>query len=197
MSGIGGSSNENLVTKTQVKQMINANNIKTQNYSDGGSANTLTTTGTYTDLTALAPGTGQNLRNGSAIEVFEADIFISFVLGDTTNLCRIVVFEWFPSSTSDTPTDTELFFGGTGNRWIAPFQGVRPSRFKILHDKIFNLDVAHVQVHEAMTLKLKVNSSFDNSVNTGKNHLYVCLVSDSSAIPHPGYILNYQLHYLM
>jgi len=185
------------VTKTQVKQMINANNIKTQNYIDSGTSGSLTTTGTYTDMTLIAAGTGQNQRNGSAIEVFQLDLFISFVLGDTTNLCRLVIFEWLPSSTSDTPTDSELFFGGTGSRWIAPFQGVKPSRFKILHDKIFNLDVAHVQVHEEIRLKLKVNASYDNTVNTGKNHIFVCLVSDSSAVPHPTFILNYQLHYLM
>jgi len=184
------------VTKNQVKQMIKSNSATTANYADGIVNSTSTITGTYTDLTNLNSGVGQNLRNGSSILLTSIRLSWSLTIADTTNIVRIVIFRWFPSNTVDVPQDTELFYGGSSSfRFCSPFQAVKPSRFKILYDKIHTLDVAHVINAGIMKMKLNFEVGYDNTVTTGTSHLYLCVISDSGGVPNPSHVVQWTITY--
>jgi len=181
------------VTKQQVKSMITSALVP--NYADFSTSSTTTTTPTFVDMTSLAPGTGQNLRSGSSVSLKKLTFYYNTTLADSTNFVRIVIFKWFPSSTSDVPTAAELFFGGGGQVWSAPFFGGHPSRFKVLFDKLIALDAAHVVEIGKVVLKLNHLVEYDNGVNTGKNHLYYSICSDSGGVPNPSFVINTQLQF--
>jgi hypothetical protein len=112
----------------------------------------------------------------------------NLVAGDPTNLVRIFIFKWRPDSTSDTPTGGEVFqdVSSTTGALNSPPYATKPNRAKILYDNLFPLDtVKNIQQIRKVTLKFNINCSFQTSVNTGVDHLFLGWVSDSAVTPHP------------
>jgi hypothetical protein len=178
--------NNSSVTKGQVKQMLNSRFEKVENFVDTiTTVSAQTSTPTFTDLTALTVGTGQNNRNGIEITLRKMTCNWSATVNvtDVHNIVRFVVFKWHPSNSTDTPTAAKLFFdGGSATPSNCPFVGTKPSRFKVIYDKVVDLDAAHVVVSGSSKLQGVKGEEigFDFGVNSGTDHLYLCTVSDSS-----------------
>jgi hypothetical protein len=184
--GSSRNGNNSSVTKGQVTQMLNSKFEKVENFADVA-VNTAaqTTTPTFTDLTAFPVGTGQNNRNGVEITLKKliCNWFSILDVTDTILIVRFVVFKWHPSNSSDTPTAAKLFYdGGSSNPYSCPFVGTKPSRFKVLFDKIIDLDAAHVVVSGSQKIQgvKGMDVGFDIGVNTGTDHLYLCTISSST-----------------
>jgi len=175
------------VSKQAVKSMINSSLLKQVNYVDQNYSVSSTTTGSFNDITSIGAGSGANTRSGSKITIRKIRLYWNCTIGDVTNFCRFVLFFWRPSSTSDTPSNGELFFEtGAVTPWNSPFQGVTPSRFQILFDHTVALDAAHIVKNGTIILNnIDHTVGYDNGVSTGPGHLYLCMISDSAAVPHP------------
>jgi len=154
----------------------------------GTSTSTYAATTTYTDLSAITLGTDNNARTGMEVKLIRLELDMLFVIADTTNFVRFFIFEWFPSDSSDVPSGSELYstaYSAGNNEHYCLHNPLRPSRFRILHERTVALDVAHVVKHLNVNLKLGSSLSFDNGVTTGKNHIYIAIVSDSTTVTHP------------
>jgi len=147
-------------------------------------------TATFVDLSTIAPGSSSGQRNGDSIKANHLRFALSCIFADTTNIVRVTLFKWIVNSTSDAPSSGEIYQDPSSSARIvlSPFVVTKPSRFKILFDKIFNLDsVSHPQVIDVIEKSIKFPISYDQGTNTGRNHVYVAFSSDSSAIPHPAF----------
>jgi len=161
---------------------------KIPKFFSGTLSTTYPATTTFQDLSAVPVGTGINTRTGSAVHAKYLDLNMLFVIADTYNVMRVIVFEWFPSDTSDVPGSAELYstaYSAGNNEQYVALNPVKPSRFRVLQEFTVILDVAHVALHKKVNLRLKGSPSFDTGVNTGKNHIYVAIVSDSTTATHP------------
>jgi len=148
------------------------------------SSATVDNTGTFVDLTSVAQGTSGLTRIGQAIRVKSIEMQFYGLLADTTNLIRLQIFEWIPSTTSDTPSSSELQYYSSSV--ISPLLPYNPSRFKRLYSHTFVLDTYHPTELLKVNLKLDHKVSYDLSVDTGSRHIYMFLQSDSGGAPHPG-----------
>lgn len=148
----------------------------------------------YTDVSDIGQGTTILTRTGGEIRLKRFVLRWNAVVADVTNLIRVILFVWKPSSTSDTPSDAELFNdpSDTTRKVISPTLPLKPSRFRILKDSTVMLDSYHQQRCGDFSIDLgDLKVSYDLGVNTGVNHLYLAVVSDSSAVSHPTF--NYEM----
>jgi len=185
--------------KQNLNKIINDKlmSLKSAKWNSGASGVTaVPNTAQFFDSSSVAQGVTAITRVGAATMAKSLTINLTWVTGDATQLCRFVVFKWLVSSTSDTPTYTELF-DNNGQAPLDTFLLYRPSRFKVLHDQLWSLDsLAHPM--KAAKFKVKLNSrvEYDIGVNTGKNHIFCMYVSDSGVIPHPSINFNYQFKFI-
>jgi hypothetical protein len=179
----------------QVKQVLDSR--KQVKFLDNNSSNSLTTTPTIFDLSSVAQGNTVYQRIGQSIIAKALKVRALFTIADATQVMRIVIFKWFMSDTSDVPSTGELFdLSGSAAIYNLPFLLYKPSRFKILYDKTITMSTnwQPVQMLE-MSIPLNHQVEFDIGANTGRNHVYVWLVSDSSVSTHPVCDLTTQLVY--
>jgi len=147
-------------------------------------------TPTFVDLSTIGQGTTSGTRIGDTIKLNHFRFALSVIYADATNLVRVTIFKWMMNNTSDVPSASEIFQDTTGATRICltPFVTTKPSRFKIIFDKLINLDATcHPQAIHLVEMAMKTLVSFDTGTSTGRNHIYVSFVSDSTAIPHPAF----------
>jgi len=147
-------------------------------------SSTVSNAATLIDLTSISVGNNAITRVGANITVKSFEMNCIFTLADTTNIIRMMIFEWIPSDTSDVPSSSELLL--TSSSVLSQTLPYKPSRFKILYDKNFVLDTYHPILENKLKLKLDHQVSYDLSVDTGSRHIYLYLQSDSGASAHPG-----------
>jgi len=157
-------------------------------------SSTVSNTATLIDLTSIGQGNNAITRVGASITVKSFEINSIFTIADTTNIIRMMVFEWIPSDTSDAPSSSELLL--TASSVLSPVLPYKPSRFKILYDKNLVLDTYHPILENKFKLKLDHQVQYDLSVDTGSRHLYLYLQSDSGASAHPGVAFNSVLKFV-
>jgi hypothetical protein len=146
----------------------------------------VSTTAQFIDLVAPALGTGISQRVGAEILVRNVRICGSWVVGDPTQLARLVVFKWFPSNSSDVPSVSELTNATAADIVIGGWLQYEPSRFQILHDSRFKMDtLAHPIKDFCFTVRMKSKLDFDTGATTGRNHIYMMYVTDSAVTPTP------------
>jgi len=167
-----------------VKSIVNQDKQLKWIPNDSGIISSTTSLLIYDITSAVSQGITATTRVGTSIRLKRLKVRLSWVTGDITQLVRFFIFRWIPSSTSDTPTASELQ-DITGNAVMTTFLDYRPSRFKILYDRIQNLDTYNPTHYISFDLPLDFVAEFDIGVNTGRNHLYAGYASDSGAVPHP------------
>lgn len=150
----------------------------------------ISSTTTFLDLVTPGIGTGQNQRVGTSIQLDSVHFRGQFIIGDTTNVIRVLVFRWLVDNNSDVPSASELF-DSTSDVFSGTIL-LNPKRFKVLHDEVISMDTYHPT--KVWNLKLKLNSRATFSSGTsGVGHIYTALLSDSGGIPHPSVSYDYQL----
>nr|WAE42889.1 MAG: capsid protein [Cressdnaviricota sp.] len=149
-------------------------------------------------------------RIGNTINLKSFQMWMNLSAGDTTNIVRITWFQWLvPNDHSDeTPVFGDIFTEYTGSYpYLSPFNYDNRKKYKILHDKIYTL----VTGGSNQTRILKFNftakdfavkkiafigdSQTGTSAGVIKGNIYYFISSDSSVLPHPGFITSCRLNF--
>jgi len=146
-------------------------------------------TSQFHDFTGtVAQGVAVYQRVGQSIRVSHISLKGILTSADATQVMRIIVFRWNVSDSSDAPAVSELLdtAGGTIPDYVANYLIYKPSRFTILWDETFIFS-SNWQPLQKFEKEIKCNSlvEYDVGVNTGKNHIYMMITSDSGAVTHP------------
>jgi len=144
---------------------------------------TVSNAGSFSDFSAISPGTGQDQRIGSSIQHLKFRMRGQITLADTTNLFRLLTFVWHVDNTSDNPQAAEILMDSSNP--LSGFIHYVPKRFTILTDNLWSLDAYHPTAAFDIDVPVKKLRSTFTSGNTGQGHIYVFALSDSSGIPHP------------
>jgi len=163
------------------RQMIRKKQTKFVCYTFPNTA--ASTTMSFWDVTVPSVGTSLSQRIGSSIRLKAMRVRGQIILGDTTNLVRVVWFRWLMDSSSDTPSNTELC-QITGDP-LAEVQLFKPRRFSIVKDDLYTLDAYHPTVLLDYSLNVRDNIVQFSSGNYGQDHIWCAVISDSSGVPHP------------
>ncbi len=134
------------------------------------------------DLSGIPQGTTASSRVGATIKVHKLNLRWSSYLGDTTNMIRVVIFHWKPNDAVDVPQSSELF---QTTSTLAPLLKITPNRYTILHDMLISMDTYHPMKVGVLQLKLAQLVSFVPGLDTGMNHVYLSVFSDSGGVPNP------------
>lgn len=157
--------------------------------------------GTLFDLTGnIATGTTVATRVGDAVTLREIDWRGIITSADTHNFVRVALFQWRADTSVDTPTAGSVL--ETVNDVLAPvtlWNWDRRAEYKVLWDKTYYLDSADdtaVQFSGKIgPRKLKTPIHYNPGYNTGMNHVFLMVISDSSAISHPQVNWDMRLKY--
>jgi len=171
--------------KNEIKSMINSSLSQREQLKWATQVSTISsvsTTLSIFDFTTVSSGTTSNTRVGTSISPKKAHFRGQIILGDTTNLVRFFVFRWHPDNNSDTPTSSEIFASASDP--LSDFVYFKQRRFTILYDQLYSLDTYHPTKLIDFELDLGGSLNF-TSGNNGAEHIYVAMVSDSTAAPHP------------
>jgi hypothetical protein len=154
----------------------------------------ITNVPTFVDTTSIAIGVNVSQRVGAEILMKSLRISGSWVVGDPTQLARLVVFKWFPSNSSDVPSLSELTTATGNDVVIGGWLKYEPSRFQILHDQLFKMDTLAHPIKD-FTFNVRINSKldYDTGSTTGRNHIYLMYVTDSGVVPTPSIRYTYQV----
>lgn len=123
------------------------------------------------------------IRDGYKIRVVSLRLRINMILGDVTNLLRIVVFRWYDVPQ---PQASDLFDTTSGPLYFAGYKtGTR--KYKIVWDKLFNLHTSRAQItFEKKFRRLgTITYSDTGRLSWTKGMWFIFAVSDSSAPPSP------------
>lgn len=151
--------------------------------------------GTVTSISDVAQGDTDNTRDGDNLYLTSLQLRWSVVLGDSTNLARIIVFQWKPNSTPTTG-DILITTGSTAAPLSAYNHDTRQS-YRILSDSLVALNAAEtMKAGTSFVVNFPVKQiQYTGSGTTGTNKLYLLALSDSGASSHPTFTYYYKLNY--
>jgi len=180
-----------LATKAFVKQQIHKN-VETKWYELGQTPTGVDWNGAITRLTSVPQGTTDSQRVGDKLTIRGIHIKYQITTGDSTQLFRVLVVQWKPNTNLITPGVATLLTGvtlGTVNAPLANYVWDYTNQWSILYDKMHRLDA--VSKPNVINMK-RVNIKYAKKVVEffaagieGSNHVYMVMVSDSGAGPHP------------
>jgi hypothetical protein len=147
----------------------------------------------FAGLSGIPAGVTNGQRVGTSVDIERILLNGQWVIGDTTQIVRVLVFKWNVDNTSDTPQSSEIF--DFANDPLAPMVQFKPKRFKMLFDHIWTMDTYHPTELVRIDIKVKIKQTFDIGVNTGINNVYLALISDSGAVPNPTFTWDSQVWY--
>ncbi len=134
------------------------------------------------DMSAVPQGTTASSRIGASIKLSALHLKWVAHLGDTTNLLRVIIHHWKPNDAVDVPQASEIF---QTSGVLAPLLKIKPNRFTVLVDLLISLDTYHPMKTGSLDLKLGQLVSYVPGLDTGMNHLYLSILSDSGGVPNP------------
>lgn len=174
-----------------VKQVLNSNvekKWKTTTFSSGVD-NTLTNT----DLSSISNGNTVNTRVGASIRATRLRLKWYAVIGDTTNIIRVVLHYWKPNDAVDVPQQSELF---QNSSILSPLLKLNPNRFKMIRDLYITMDQYHPTQSGELDIKLAELISYMPGLDTGLNHVYLSVISDSGGVPNPTFSFDASLDFV-
>lgn len=156
------------------------------------SGSSITTTGTFTNLSVLPQGDGQGERVGEKVMISGLryhGLYKGNTASGATSLhyLRVVLFRWNPDNNVDAPSLAKMFEITTDNQ--SHFIGDRTSRskFKVLKDMHIVMNSINngngVSLKNKIIKYLKINKPllFNEGGNTGKGHIYILEWSNGTA----------------
>jgi len=144
------------------------------------------------DHTQIAQGVAFNQRVGSSLVLKNMRFRGQLVVGDTTNIVRMLVYRWHPDTNSDIPQASEIFTASSDP--LSSLIHYKQRRFKVLADKLFTLDTYNPTQIFDFELKLKSVVNFTGATS-GAEHVYVLFLSDSGAAPHPSVTMGVDVNW--
>jgi len=178
--------------KRYVKTMVNqASELKF--YLGLISAATCTTTAVVTQLTVIAQGITDSDRVGDRAHVLKMVLRGQALVGDPTNVVRLIVFVWIPNTT---PVSTSILLNGPSG--AVDYQSVyswdNRQLYKILYDKSFYLKgngtanapwTSDSQIGFYVDMPLSLQQQFLGGTTTSTNCVWYLRIADSSILPNP------------
>lgn len=153
----------------------------------------ITTTGTFTQLSNVAQGDGENQRLGDSLSL-SGIRFTGLYAGESTNAAstihipRIVLFRWMPDNNVDAPSLAKMF--EDVNDPQSHFVGDRAARrkFKVIKDYNFVLASrqnaagnAFMRLLRKKYIKINKKVYYNAGATTGKGQLYLLEWSGSAS----------------
>ena len=165
-------------------------------------SSSISSTGSTTDLCAIAQGANQSQRIGNQLRLLSFKIIGNVIAADTTNTIRFVFWTYKQNSGNSTPDLNFVMNYGSSAVSVQPdSQYMYPQKktYKILHDRMFSLSTAANPI-EQYIIRVPVPPSvadidFNPGSNTGVNHMFLSVVSDSVAATHPSFTGTIRLFY--
>ncbi len=159
--------------------------------------------GTIVDWTQIAQGDSEGQRDGSIIQpiTLEFDYEVRMGTGDVTNMTRVMLIQWKQDSSAVLPTMGTIYEDAINTPPLSPYSFNKfPGNFRILYDRVHYLsDDSNVSVGRRVKLtqrNLPTKIKFNNTLNSGRNKIYLIFWSDSTVIPHPNIIYSGMLKYV-
>lgn len=167
---------------------------------------TVDTTGRMLDLFSLAAlpnGTTDTSRTGDTISVKSFHMKGTMTAADNTNLIRVILFAWRPSSGTGTPTVSDLLSASWASNYTLAYKSVDNSRdkeVKVFYDKTFPLISSTDKVYKMFSANVPFPNGhkiqfIGGSSTVAANKFYIYFVSDSSAATHPSLLMNYRFYF--
>lgn len=142
--------------------------------------------GGMTHLVNMIQGDNQEERIGNKIKPKFIEARLTCYQADSTNIIRIIFFQWH---NNDVPTPDQILDPvamASQNGVHAPYYS--PSGlFRILSDRTYNVDVTGNPMAKCdvrITAPMR-ECEYEFTTTAGAEHLWVCTISDSSAVGHP------------
>lgn len=146
-----------------------------------------------TDLSSIPNGNTSSSRVGASIQAKRLRIKWVAAMGDATNLIRFSIFYWKPNDAVDVPQASEIY---QTSGCLSPLLMISPNRFTLLYDKLVFFDTYHPIRSGEMELRLGEYISYVPGLDTGMNHLYLVVQSDSGGVPNPNFEYAASLDYV-
>jgi hypothetical protein len=153
------------------------------------------------DLTAM----NDTQRDGVKIIPKSLEINWHSDSGDSFNICRCLLIQWHVDSAISQPILSQIF-DTTTSAYLPQnplnAEKVNQKKFTVLYDRIYkviqgtNTDpmLGSIKVYNTAKKKRMRDIYFnDGAVTTGRNKLYLIVLSDSTAAPNPS--LNFTGHF--
>lgn len=144
--------------------------------------------GTVLDLTPIPQGDTDQSRDGDQLTLRSIQGRFQFIAADATNICRIIIFQWFIDTTVSGVSPLVDQVIQTISNPLASYNHDGRYNFRILYDRTFSMDTtddltASGRIYIYKGLRRKVQ--YHGGVTGGKNKIYILYISDSGAITHP------------
>lgn len=141
----------------------------------------------------------------------------SWLAGDAYNNLRVIIFRWYENSLNYSPVVADVINTGLlSYTYLAPYNydSINEGSLHVCYDKTFILEntpywngsttlfaSGQSSIHNDLNHQLygrklgKKKVIFNDALLTGSNQLFILLVSDSAATPHPYAQWNSTIHY--
>lgn len=151
---------------------------------------------TCQNLVPLSQGAGdQGYRVGDKCDLCGLNYNVTFRIGDTTNIMRMILFQW-RSTPGVTPAQTDIMSYGVNapEAVLSSYNHDNGDRYTILLDKTVNLDSNNNSVmvkRGTLNLSRKKKFRFQGTLNfvsdgsNTTNGIWALFISDSTAAGHP------------
>jgi hypothetical protein len=150
-------------------------------------ANNVSWSGVVMSVSDVTQGDSDTTRDGDRLLPKDLSLRGTWVISDTTNVCRVILFRWLPSSTPAVSDIVTSNYVGTTAAAFSPLTHDTRQQYKILADQICILDVSHTVRLLNWNLKLPPQPiQYVAGTTTGSNKLYILVITDSGAASHPG-----------
>jgi len=183
--------------KSQVKRIVAADVDKKYNEDSITDAFPLTTSPVTYQLSIIPQGTTEFRRIGDALHLTSVMIRGGMLIGDSTNNCRLIFYQWKPVSTPIPSNILNPGIDGTNIDVYSLYNPAYASSYKILMDKQILLQGfgntsapfgpgSEKVFKKTISKKLLKKLSYVNGSSTvGSNQLYYLALSDSITAPNP------------
>lgn len=156
----------------------------------------------YFALTSIPQGTTDSTRIGDKISLRGLYLRYNLSCADATNICRVIVFQYFGNTTLHSPAVNEFLqsaYIGTGYAPFSPYTFDYRNQFGILYDRTHHLNLTDhntVGVQKKIRIKYaKHDITFTAATTAGSNQIFIVFISDSGVATHPGYRFLSRLYY--
>lgn len=196
-----GKSNQQLVSKKQVRDMIRSITSKEElKFLDtNANASSVDFSGILSLLSDPLQGDGSSERVGDRLTLVKLELRLNLEAADSTNLMRFMLVQYFPSASPS--VTTFLQNTGSGASPISQYSVATISDYKVLLDSgPINLVLGQANTQRSFKYLNVTNFSkkvvvFASNTTAASNHLYLLVISDSGAIPNPSISYNIRLWY--
>lgn len=155
--------------------------------------------GTIIDFCNIAQGDSSTQREGDRLTIKSFILRFGLIAADTTQFCRLIIFQWLIDDTATVPTPSHILNGTYINQPYATFAPFNKSNagyvFVPLWDKQFSMTSgasSSACKHALVKLtprnfkkKAKAMIQYQSGATSGTGKIYGLFISDSGAVTHP------------